>query len=52
MVKGTYMPFSKQSQFYIFSDKQIVLRIKHVEQLVITSYCRNGSLFVLANHDV
>lgn len=43
------MPFSKQSQFYIFSDKQFVL---HIKSVVLTSYTVGmGFSFVLANHN-
>lgn len=40
------MPFT-----FFFSDYQFVLYIKSIEQLVLSSYCRNWSLFVLAIHN-
>lgn len=46
-----YAFFQNNLSFTFFSDKQFVLYNKSIEQLVLTSYCRNGSLFVLANHD-
>lgn len=46
-----YALFKIISVLNFFSDQQFVLYIKSIEQLVPTSYCRNGSLFVLAIHN-